>query len=41
MDADALNAALSFIPSPTNRLKSILAKKANAADRAEFDSILE
>ena len=41
MDADAFNAALSFVPTPTARLKSILWKKANAADRAEFDSILE
>ena len=41
MDAETLNAALSFIQSPTNRLKSILSKKANAADRAELDSILE
>ena len=41
MEADALNAALSFIRSPTNRLKSILWRKANAADRMEFDSILE
>ena len=41
MDATAFNAALSFIPSPTIRLKRILWKKANATDRAEFDSIMD
>ena len=41
MEADAINAALGFIRSPTNRLKSILWRKASSADTIEFDSILE
>ncbi|NBP25693.1 MAG: hypothetical protein EBU81_14330, partial [Proteobacteria bacterium] len=41
MDSDAFNAALSFVPNPTTRLKSVLWNKANATDRAEFDSIID
>lgn len=41
MDAEQLNAALSFIRKPTAQLRKMLLEKANSAEPLEFESVLD